>query len=128
MDAARLENLAADFTSQSPLNHVCIELSGEELTLFDRPLLGYACAGDPCLKAFLAPGVIGPHYRPPQAWLETAQTVVSFFLPFSQAVRAQNRSRSIPAQSGLALWPGGGPALCGGAEPSSAPGAAGSGL
>ena len=81
MDAARLENLAADFTSQSPLNHVCIELSGEELTLFDRPLLGYACAGDPLFEAFLAPGVIGPHYRPPQAWLETAQTVVSFFLP-----------------------------------------------
>lgn len=102
MDAARLENLAADFTSQSPLNHVCIELSGEELTLFDRPLLGYACAGDPLFEAFLAPGVIGPHYRPPQAWLETAQTVVSFFLPFSQAVRAQNRAaQSLPSQAWL---------------------------
>ena len=95
-------NLAADFTSQSPLNHVCIELSGEELTLFDRPLLGYACAGDPLFEAFLAPGVIGPHYRPPQAWLETAQTVVSFFLPFSQAVRAQNRAaQSLPSQAWL---------------------------
>ena len=102
MDAARLENLAADFTSQSPLNHVCIELSGEDLTLFDRPLLGYACAGDPLFEAFLAPGVIGPHYRPPQAWLETAQTVVSFFLPFSQAVRAQNRAaQSLPSQAWL---------------------------
>ena len=102
MDAARLENLAADFTLQSPLNHVCIELSGEELTLFDRPLLGYACAGDPLFEAFLAPGVIGPHYRPPQAWLKTAQTVVSFFLPFSQAVRAQNRAaQSLPSQAWL---------------------------
>ena len=59
MDAARLENLAADFTSQSPLNHVCIELSGEDLTLFDRPLLGYACAGDPCLKRFWVPASSG---------------------------------------------------------------------
>ena len=65
MDAAGLENLAADFTSQSPLNHVCIELSGEELTLFDRPLLGYACGAYSLFEAFLAPGVIGPHYSPP---------------------------------------------------------------
>lgn len=112
MDAARLENLAADFTSQSPLNHVCIELSGEDLTLFDRPLLGYACAGDPLFEAFLAPGVIGPHYRPPQAWLETAQTVVSFFLPFSQAVRAKTaplnpcpvRPGSMAGWRASALW------------------------
>lgn len=56
----------------------------------------------PLFEAFLAPGVIGPHYRPPQAWLETAQTVVSFFLPFSQAVRAQNRAaQSLPSQAWL---------------------------
>ena len=102
MDAARLENLAADFTLQSPLNHVRIEQSGEALTLFDRPLLGYARAGDPLFEAFLAPGVIGPHYRPPCRWLPDAQTVVSFFLPFSPAVRAHNRAaQSLPSQAWL---------------------------
>lgn len=102
MDAARLENLAADFTLQSPLNHVRIEQSGEALTLFDRPLLGYARAMDPLFEVFLAPGVIGPHYRTPRRWLAGAETVVSFFLPFSQAVRVRNRAaRSLPSQAWL---------------------------
>lgn len=102
MDAARFEKLAADFTLQSPLNHVCIEQSGEALTLFDIPLLGYASAGDSLFEAFLAPGVIGPHYCPPHTWLARAQTVISFFLPFSQAVRIRNRAaQSIPSQAWL---------------------------
>ncbi len=102
MDAACLEKLAADFTLESPLNQVVIEQSGEALTLFDRPLLGYARAMDPLFEVFLAPGVIGPHYRTPRRWLAGAETVVSFFLPFSQAVRVRNRAaRSLPSQAWL---------------------------
>ena len=102
MDAAHLEKLAADFTLESPLNRVVMEQSGESLTLFDPPLLGYASAVDPLFEAFLAPGVIGPHYRPPRQWLADARTVISFFLPFSQAVRSRNRAaRSLPSQAWL---------------------------
>ena len=102
MDAACLEKLAADFTLESPLNQVVIEQSGEALTLFDPPLLGYARAMDPLFEVFLAPGVIGPHYRTPRRWLAGAETVVSFFLPFSQAVRVRNRAaRSLPSQAWL---------------------------
>lgn len=102
MDAAHLEKLAADFTLESPLNRVVMEQSGESLTLFDPPLLGYASAVDPLFEAFLAPGVIGPHYRPPRQWLADARTVISFFLPFSQAVRSRNRAaRSVPSQAWL---------------------------
>ena len=102
MDAARLENLAADFTLQSPLNHVRIEQSGEALTLFDRPLLGYACAGDPLFEAFLAPGVIGPHYRPPRRWLRTRRRWSAFSCPSARPCALTTAPpRSLPSQAWL---------------------------
>lgn len=102
MDAARLESLAAAFALSSPLNHVRLERSGEALRLFDAPLIGCALADDPLFEAFLRPEVIGPHFRPPRLWLEGARTVVSFFLPFSAAVRVRNRAAaSLPAEAWL---------------------------
>lgn len=127
MDAACLEKLAADFTLESPLNQVVIEQSGEALTLFDPPLLGYARAMDPLFEVFLAPGVIGPHYRTPRRWLAVAETVVLF--PAFQPGRASPEPcRPVAAQPGLALRSGGGPAICGSANPASAIGAPGRGL
>ena len=102
MDAAALEKAALDFTLVSPLNHVRLEGSGEAIRLFDAPLLGYASAGDALFEAFLAPQVIGPHFRTPPQWLSGAKAVVSFFLPFDRAVRAHNRAASdAPAEAWL---------------------------
>lgn len=66
--------------------------------LFDAPLIGFAAADDSLFARFTQPEVIGAHYLPPAKWLPSAKTVVSFFLPFTEAVRTSNRAdRTYPS-------------------------------
>ena len=98
----RLEACAAAFVQESALNHVTIETTGREIRLFDEPLMGFASAQDALFDEYLRPGVIGPHYRKPEEWLTGAKTVLSFFLPFTEEVRAANRAQQTePGQEWL---------------------------
>lgn len=92
MEKERLMNCAQELVMHSPLNRV--QIGEEAITLFDRPIFGFASAQDPLFAQFKAPGVIGPHFRGPAEWLPCAQTVISFFLPFSEAVRRSNHSQT----------------------------------
>ena len=99
MDLETLGREIRLFTERSGLNTVRAEdaLAPEcaGVPLFDEPLLAAADASDPLFTGlFREDGVIGPHFRAPAEWLPGARSVLSFFLPFSEAVRASNR---IPA-------------------------------
>jgi epoxyqueuosine reductase QueG len=59
--------------------------------LYDMPLIGFASASDELFETFRRREIIGPRFFGPAEWLPTAKTVVSFFLPFSNAVRKSNR-------------------------------------
>lgn len=59
--------------------------------LFDEPLVGFADAGDEIFETFRRKEVIGHNFMAPAEWLPQARTVVSLFLPFSEAVRSSNR-------------------------------------
>lgn len=63
-----------------------------ETTLFEEPLVGFASASDGIFETFRRREVIGRNYYSPEEWLPGANTVVSFFLPFSEAVRTSNRT------------------------------------
>ena len=63
-----------------------------ETLLFDEPLIGFASASDGIFETYRREEVIGPHFFGPFEWLPEAKTVVSFFLPFSSAVRVSNRA------------------------------------
>lgn len=60
--------------------------------LYDMPLIGFAAASDEVFITYRQKKVIGPLFLDPVAWLPAAKTVVSFFLPFSAAVRISNRA------------------------------------
>ncbi len=62
-----------------------------DVRLYDPPLIGFAAASDLLFETFRQEEVIGPHYLGPLQWLPEAGTVVSFFLPLSETVRASNR-------------------------------------
>lgn len=101
-----LFTLAVDFTETSPFNHVTAEQALQPdfagMRLYDAPLMGCAAAGDAIFQEFLQPGIIGPHFCPPAYWLPDAQTVVSFFFPFTERIRnATRRDMSWPAQEWL---------------------------
>ncbi len=63
----------------------------EGLVMYESPLIGFADAEDPLFESYRSPEVIGPPYMPPAEWLPGAKTVVSFFFPFTEAVRGANR-------------------------------------
>ena len=71
---------------------ISAELAG--LTIFEAPLVGIGSAQDPLFQTFLDPAVIGPWFKQPQEWLEGAQTVVSFFFPFTEEIRRANRKQT----------------------------------
>ena len=100
MNAQTIERLAESFVANSPLNSVC--LNANTIALFEAPLFGYASADDPVFFSYLRSEAIGPHYRLPNQWLPGARSVISFFLPFSTAVRDSNRGdRRIPGKAWL---------------------------
>jgi epoxyqueuosine reductase QueG len=100
-----LEALTA-YTNTAPGNFVGGEIALRPelagMRIFDEPLFGFAGAGDPLFQDLKKPGVIGGHVLAPGEWLAGGKTVVSIFLPFTQAVRDANRLiRGWPADEWL---------------------------
>lgn len=60
------------------------------MKIFDQPIFGFCHAENEYFKKLKDPSVIGEHFLLPNEWLEKAQTVISFFLPFTEEVRKGN--------------------------------------
>lgn len=96
-----------EYVINSPDNYVSEEdaiypgLAG--LKIYESPLVGFASAEDDLFhNEFKMEGVIHPEYMTPEEWLPGAKTVISFFLPFSKAVKESNRHKTdTPYDSGL---------------------------
>lgn len=91
-----IESIASDFVENSPDNIISGEIAiSPGLTgtkIFQQPLLCYGSAADPLFKRLKEKGVIGDHLMLPWEWLPGAETVISFFLPFTEEVRKSNRT------------------------------------
>ncbi|MGI6077665.1 MAG: 4Fe-4S binding protein [Fastidiosipilaceae bacterium] len=94
MDQTRIQSDAEDFVRRAKENRIQIEdaIAPEfaGIQIFDFPLIGYSLSGDPLYTKCLKPEVVGAHFILPSQWLSSAQTVISFFLPFTKAVRQSN--------------------------------------
>ena len=87
-----------EFLRTAPGNR--IPASGGEWAgtpLYDAPIFGVADACDPLFEALRAPEAVGEMHRTPAEWLPGAVRVISFFLPFSAAVRQSNREGELPS-------------------------------
>jgi epoxyqueuosine reductase len=61
---------------------------GDNLPIWDEPLIGIAAADDPLFERFQDPEVVGPGHRLPTEWLPGARSIVSVFLPFTEHISA----------------------------------------
>lgn len=68
------------------------------MQIFELPLICIASASDPLFESFKDFDIIGDHFLTPREWLKNAKSVVSYFLPFSKAVRESNRSPGMPSE------------------------------
>ena len=73
------------------------------LKIYETPIIGFAAAKDELFATeFKKHGVIHPEYKSPDEWLPGSKTVISFFLPFTDTVKASNRDKSdMPYELGL---------------------------
>ncbi len=80
-----------------------VEIPGiGETVMYEEPLVGFASVDDDIFEVFRRKEVIGPYYYSPTEWLPEARTVISFFLPFTETVRASNREdRKDPSKEWL---------------------------
>ena len=66
--------------------------------MFDEPVVGITSADNPMFGNLQSDGVIGKHFVMPSKWLPEAKSVISFFFPFTEAIRAGNRlDKSCPS-------------------------------
>ena len=70
-----------------------VNLNGEldNVRLFDSPAVGFASAHDPIFAQLRNTGVVGPNHFAPEQLLPGAKTVISYFYPFTEEIRASNR-------------------------------------
>ena len=84
-----MENLnqaCRDFMANSALNTLP---EFGKTKIFEAPLIGVASAKDPLFSQLKE--AVAPHHLLPEEWLPSAQSVISFFLPFTEAITASNR-------------------------------------
>jgi hypothetical protein len=74
----------------------------DNVRLFDAPVVAFASAADPLFNELKKPEVVGPNHLSPQEWLPGAKTVISFFYPFTEEIRASNRQAGIPSTKWMA--------------------------
>ena len=94
MEYQKIDQVITDFIAGTPLN-AASEIG--LIKIYDKPLLGVASAADSLFGDFKDASIIGPSHLLPRDWLPAAQSVISYFLPFSQAVREANRKGDLPA-------------------------------
>jgi len=98
MDKQSLIKLAVDFMESSKENQIKMEtdLSIDAGTkIYDAPILGFADPGDECFLTLKDPEVIGEHFMIPVEWLPSSNTVISFFLPFTNEIKKSNSKERV---------------------------------
>ena len=95
MEKKDIVKMATGFVENSEHNLIPKEVALSEtvvgLKIFEAPIFAFGAAYDPYFNLLKDPLVIGQHFMPPQEWLPRPKTVISFFLPFTEAVKKGNR-------------------------------------
>ena len=96
---------AGQFVQDSPFNYVSAEeaLSPEMvgLRIYDEPVWGFGDADDPMFRDMQKREAVGPQFMLPGQWLEGAKSVISFFLPSTDAVKRSNIGGELPSKQWL---------------------------
>lgn len=94
MDKKTIIKIAHDFVRNSEFNYVSKDKAiTEELVgmkIFDEPIFAFGDTKDSGFKSLKSPSVIGEHFLLPSEWLISANTVISYFFPFTNEIIKSN--------------------------------------
>ena len=94
LDKAKLKKDLAELFRSCKKNMITadIALPGcTGLVMYEEPLIGVSSAADEIYTTFKKKEVIGDDFMLPGEWLPEAESIVSFFFPFTERVRRSNR-------------------------------------
>lgn len=98
MEARELQQALDRFLDESPTNYVpeseAMRPDLVGMRIYESSLVGVAAHDAPEFREFLKEDVIGPFFMLPDAWVDGAQSVISFFFSFTKQVKESNRARS----------------------------------
>jgi len=101
MDKQKLIEISSCFIEKSANNRITKQFALSEdligVKIFEAPIFAFGAADDPYFPLLKEPSAIGEHFLLPCEWLPQAKTVISFFLPFTEAIRKGNRKEM--------MWP-----------------------
>ncbi|MTI96289.1 MAG: epoxyqueuosine reductase [Firmicutes bacterium] len=96
MNKQALIQKACNFLENCEDNYLKPEIAIEDrmagMRIYEAPLFGFGVAQDEHFVLLKKEDAVGDHFMLPQDWLPEARTVISFFLPYTDAVRNSNRS------------------------------------
>ncbi len=90
----------------SSMNEAIISLLGSDSEnrtpagdkIYDQPLVGFVDAADPLFEKMKDDAIIGSVFRLPGEWLPGAVTIISYFLPFTMAIKKANYKINEPSE------------------------------
>lgn len=99
-----LEEELSRYVKESEMNYVSesMALRKEDIgkRLYDSPILCVGSASDPMWEEMKRSEAVGELFRTPKEWKEWAETVVSYFAPFSDWVVEGNRKERVDVGNG----------------------------
>ena len=94
MKIEELMCIASEFLETSPDNYIKKEDAISEksvgIKIFESPIFAFGSIKDEYFKKLKKNYAIGDHFNLPIEWLPEGKTVISYFLPFSDAVKKGN--------------------------------------
>lgn len=95
MNKQDLIKMASYFVENSEDNIITKQIALSEtvvaMKMFEAPIFAFGAADDENFRLLKDPSAIGEHFLLPKEWLPLSKTVISFFLPFTEAVKKGNR-------------------------------------
>lgn len=106
MDKQGLIKMSTDFLENSEDNIITKEIALSHkvigMKIFEAPIFAFGDSEDEGFKSLKDPLAVGQHFLLPNEWLPSAKTVISFFLPFTEAIKKGNvRDMNWPSQEWL---------------------------
>ena len=86
--------IAEELCRENPGNYISEEdalrpeIAG--MRIFENPIMAVASADDPLFDDMRSPQAVGEHFMLPKQWDPSAVSVISYFLPFTDAVKNSN--------------------------------------
>ncbi len=102
LDVRQIETFVLNAPGNCVSERDAITPQAAGVRLFDPPIFAVGDPDDPLFAGLKRPEAVGPHLLLPRDWLPEARSVLSFFLPFSDAVKSSNAAP--PGDFPSPLW------------------------